>query len=136
MIPNRRLVAHALSALVLLGSGCAETPPPRDDIKVVKSGDTTVVAVEDHSQEPESASCKTYCERLSACWYAVPNADPMLGPKDVLAKCLAEQKQCRTPTTALHCCGAINACGDFVKCQSTAQDVVTDCDRLPKPPPR
>ncbi|HEX3594354.1 MAG TPA: hypothetical protein VHU80_04610 [Polyangiaceae bacterium] len=130
-----RRASRCALCLALFGSGCAERPPPAKNVTVVKSGDTTVVAVEDDVQEPESADCKRYCERLSACWYAVPNADPMLAPKDVLAKCWTEQHHCRTPTTALHCCGAVNACGDFVKCESTAQDMVTDCERaIPKPP--
>ena len=86
-----------------------------------------MVTIEDRDTEPENATCKAYCERLAACWYAVPNADPMLSGKDIFDKCWAEQHQCRTATTELLCCGSIGVCGDFVQCQATGRDVVSDC---------
>ena len=125
-------------ALALPQASCASSPPPPDspnsNVTVVHNGDTTVVSVEDHTLEPENAACKAYCQRLSTCWYAVPNADPMLSQKDVYAKCWGEQQQCRTSTTELFCCGSAAACGDFVKCQTTARDVVTDCRHAPQKP--
>lgn len=118
---------------LLLGAGCGSrqpAPKPDDRISVAQSGETTVVTIEDREREPENAVCKSYCERLSACWYAVPNADPMLSPKDILARCWAEQHQCRTPTTEVLCCGSLTACGDFVKCEGAGRDVVSTCERL------
>jgi hypothetical protein len=94
---------------------------------MARSGETTVVSIQDHDSEPENASCKVYCDRLTACWYAIPNVDPMLSSKDVFAKCWAEQHQCKTPTTEVHCCGSVTVCGDFVKCENAARDVVTEC---------
>ncbi len=94
---------------------------------MVRSGETTVVSIQDHDDEPENSTCKAYCERLAACSYAMPNMDPMLTAKDVFAKCWAEQHQCRTPMTEVHCCASVTACGDFVQCENTARDRVTDC---------
>lgn len=88
-----------------------------------------MVSIQDHASEPENPTCKAYCERLAACSYAMPNVDPMLSAKDVFAKCWAEQHQCQTAVTEVHCCGSISACGEFVKCENAARDVVTDCRR-------
>jgi len=129
-------MARTLSRLLLVltvvaaAAGCRRTAPPAgpdDRISVVKSGETTTVTIDDQAREPESPLCKQYCERLSACWYAVPSADPMLAPKDVYARCWAEQQKCRTVPTEMMCCGALTTCGDFVHCQSTSRDVVSDC---------
>ena len=125
--PSRLLL---VLAVVGAAAGCRRSAPPAntdDRISVVKSGETTTVTIDDQVREPVNPVCKQYCERLSACWYAVPNADPMLAQKDVFARCLAEQQKCRTVPTELMCCGALTACGDFVHCQSTSRDVVSDC---------
>jgi hypothetical protein len=117
----------------LVGAGCHSQQPPAkadDRVSVTQQGDTTVVIIEDREREPENAVCKSYCERLSACWYAVPNADPMLSPQDIFARCWAEQHQCRTVMTEALCCGSLTACGDFVKCQGSGRDVVSTCTHL------
>jgi hypothetical protein len=119
----------ALGLLVACGGNRHRTETPATDVSVVRSGETTVVSIQDHDDEPENQSCKAYCDRLTACWYAIPNVDQMLTSKDVFAKCWAEQHQCKTPTTEVHCCGAVTACGDFVKCENAARDVVIDCRR-------
>lgn len=127
--PSRLLF---VPALLVTAAGCRRTAPPQnpdDRISVVKSGETTTVIIDDQSREPESPLCKQYCERLAACWYAVPNGDPMLASADVYARCWAEQKHCRTVPTEMMCCGALTACGDFVHCQATSRDVISDCTR-------
>ncbi len=124
---NRTFALLAALPLLACGGGTRKADTPTTDVTVVRTGDTTVVSVQDHTEEPENAVCKAYCERLTKCWYAVPNADPMLAPKDVYAKCWAEQHQCRTPMTEVHCCSSSDSCPDFVKCETTARDVVTDC---------
>lgn len=133
-VTRHRVSTHcAACALLALASspGCSKSqPPPKPDdrISISQAGDTTVVTIEDREREPENPVCKSYCERLSACWYSVPSADPMLAPKDVLARCLAERSQCRTPTTEALCCGLLSACADFVRCQATGRDVVSTCE--------
>jgi hypothetical protein len=123
-----------LSVLLALAAaaaaGCRQSAPPAhadDRIHVDRNGETTTVTIDDQSREPESPLCKRYCERLGACWYAVPDADPMLASKDVFAKCWAEQRNCRTAPTEVMCCGALTSCGDFVHCQAASPDVISDC---------
>ena len=132
-----RLVACVFSTFILVLTLClacgSKQPPakPDDRISVTQSGETTLVTIENREREPENAVCKSYCERLSACWYSVPNADPMLSPKDIFARCWAEQHQCRTVTTEALCCGSLTACSDFVKCQGSGRDVVSTCEHVP-----
>jgi hypothetical protein len=121
------LPCAALGVLVACGGNKVGPETPSTDVSVVRSGETTVVSIQDHDTEPENPSCKAYCDRLTSCWYAMPNVDPMLTSKDVFAKCWSEQHKCKTPTTQVHCCGSLSVCGDFVKCENTARDVVTDC---------
>jgi hypothetical protein len=123
------LLTYAGLGLVAVACGSNRPGPetPATDVSVVRSGETTVVSIQDHNDEPENASCKAYCDQLTACWYAMPNVDPMLTSKDVFAKCWSEQHQCKTPTTEVHCCGSVADCGDFVRCENRARDVVTDC---------
>ena len=130
-LPLRCCVCVIWSIVLTPGCGSKQPPAKPDDrISVTKSGETTVVTIEDREREPENAVCKSYCERLSACWYAVPNADPMLSPKDIFSRCWAEQHGCRTATTEVLCCGSLTVCGDFVKCQSSGRDVVSTCEHL------
>jgi hypothetical protein len=131
LLPSRLAGCVLWTAVLVPGCGSKQPPAKPDDrISVTQSGDTTLVTIEDREREPENAVCKSYCERLSACWYAVPNADPMLSPKDVFARCWAEQHFCRTVTTEVLCCGSLDACSDFVKCQGTGRDVVSTCEHL------
>lgn len=128
-VVSRTLLVVCSGCAVLAACGAARSgaATPATDVSVTHSGDTTVVTIEDHSVEPENRDCKAYCDRLTACWYAVPNVDPMLAPKDVFARCWAEQHQCKTAVTEVHCCASISTCSEFVKCENSARDVVTEC---------
>jgi hypothetical protein len=126
----RLLTSTFLLTLTTAASGCHQSAPAAnadDHVRVHKNGETTTVVIDDESKEPESPLCKRYCERLSACWYAVPNADPMLAKKDVYARCWAEQQDCKTVPTEMMCCGSLTECGDFVRCQASSADIVSDC---------
>ncbi|HEX4477729.1 MAG TPA: hypothetical protein VH142_21715 [Polyangiaceae bacterium] len=116
-------------ALALLAASCEKTHS--SEVRGVStSGDdksSTEVKMSVDEDGPPNPSCETFCKRLAQCWYAVPNADPMLSAAQVMARCHSEQHDCRGDTTTTHCCAVKTDCHDFVQCYGAANDAPSAC---------
>lgn len=117
----------AVCGLALASSSCE--PPAADtrSVKVARAGDTTYVAIEEHSNVRQNPECLRYCDRLADCWYAVSTGSVPLTHDEVRERCRAEQDDCRTKTTAAHCCGKLVDCMEFSECHARSNSEPAEC---------
>jgi hypothetical protein len=127
-----------MAALSLLGAlfvGCsgsgspAASPRQSRTTTITRSGEDTIVSIDETEKEPVNPVCTSYCDRVAACWYARGGADLMMTKEEIVSRCQREQADCRTPTTDMLCCSQIADCYDFNRCLVGARDVVMACER-------
>lgn len=132
---------HWLAVLGACACGGSTPPPERAaneprSMTVQNDGETTLVTITDDPPPGPNATCAAYCDRLAACWAAMPGADPMVDEETAKSRCLAEHDACRTGTTEPMCCAELTDCGEFSRCQARGKDVIVVCERKEREEPK
>ncbi len=118
---ERVAFASAWLGVVVACSSSSATRPPA----ALEPG--TRAHVDNGGVLPENLVCEEFCERLAACWYALPAVDQTLTKQDVMARCQKDERGCTEVTTDKHCCGMLSDCRDFASCEQKSHGFPSDC---------